>query len=288
MRNHEVVLAIQDTTDFNFTTHPATKGLGFINQTTQQGIKVHSCLAVSGEGEPLGLLLQQHWRRNQRSGKKGQRRRKPIEEKESYRWLNTLSAAEQGIAESVQLIHIGDREADIFELFAQPRAANSEILIRAEHNRKVQHELDYLIPTLEHAPIVGEMTLELQRNPKRPAREAQFCQTVGVGYGAAVNSGTAALHLALRLVGVGPEDTVFCSTFTFVATANPILYLGATPVFVDSDRTSWNMDPVLFQEAIEQRAKRGQLPKAVVLVHLYGQSADIDPILSRTVLKNEG
>lgn len=173
-RTHEVVLAVQDTTDFNFTTHPATKGLGFINQTSQQGMKVHSCFAVGGGGEPLGLLHQEQWSRAQRTGKKGQRRRKPIEEKESYRWLKTLQAAEQGMPESIQLIHVGDREADIFELFAQSRAANSELLIRAEHNRKVQHELDYLIPALEQAPLAGEMTLELQRNPKRPARTAHL------------------------------------------------------------------------------------------------------------------
>lgn len=115
--------------------------------------------------------------------------------------------------------------------------------------------------------------------PQVDAFETEFCQTIGAGYGAAVSSGTAALHLALRLVGVGPGDEVFCSTLTFVATANPILYLGATPVFIDSDRTSWNMDPHLLQTALEQRAKWGKLPRAVVLVHLYGQSADIDPIL---------
>jgi dTDP-4-amino-4,6-dideoxygalactose transaminase len=95
-----------------------------------------------------------------------------------------------------------------------------------------------------------------------------------------VSSGTAALHLALHLAGVEPGDEVLCSTLTFVATANPILYLGARPVFVDSDHTSWNMDPRLLQKALEQRVAQGKRPKAVVLVHLYGQSADIDPILA--------
>jgi dTDP-4-amino-4,6-dideoxygalactose transaminase len=108
--------------------------------------------------------------------------------------------------------------------------------------------------------------------------EAEFCDVVGSGHAVAVSSGTAALHLALQLVGVERGDEVFCSTLTFIATANPILYLGAKPVFIDSDRTSWNMDPALLSEALERRAKQGKLPKAVVLVHLYGQSADIDPI----------
>src|SRR5690606_169365 len=82
------------------------------------------------------------------------------------------------------------------------------------------------------------------------------------------------------LVGVGQGDEVLVSTLTFSASVNPIVYLGARPVFVDSERTSWNMDPALLAEALEDRARAGRLPRAVVLVHLYGQSADIDPILA--------
>jgi pyridoxal phosphate-dependent aminotransferase EpsN len=110
--------------------------------------------------------------------------------------------------------------------------------------------------------------------------EAEFSQLVGIGHSAAVSSGTAALHLALRLIGIKPGDEVFCSTLTFIASATPITFLGAKPVFIDSDRISWNLDPELLSTALEQRAKIGKLPKAVVLVHLYGQSADIDPILA--------
>lgn len=115
--------------------------------------------------------------------------------------------------------------------------------------------------------------------PHVDAFEQEFCQLVGTSHAAAVSSGTAALHLALRLIGIEPGDEVFCSTLTFIASVSPITYLGAKPVFIDSDRTSWNMNPDLLQEALDQRAKTGKLPKAVVLVHLYGQSADIDPIL---------
>ncbi len=115
--------------------------------------------------------------------------------------------------------------------------------------------------------------------PHVDAFEQEFCESVGCDYAGAFSSGTAALHLALQLAGVEAGDEVFCSTLTFVATANPIAYLGAKPVFIDSDRTSWNMDPQLLVDALDQRAKQGKLPKAVVLVHLYGQSADIDPIL---------
>ncbi len=95
----------------------------------------------------------------------------------------------------------------------------------------------------------------------------------------ALSSGTAAIHLALRLLGVGPGDEVVVPTLTFVATANPALYLGARPVFVDSERASWNLDPVLLEELLDDAAARGALPKAIVPVHLYGQCADMDPIL---------
>jgi hypothetical protein len=173
-RPQSVVLAIQDTTDLNFTSHPATQGLGFINQSPQQGIKVHSCLAVSGAGEPLGVLHQTHWSRAERTGQKQKRRQTRIEEKESYRWLTTQKAAETDMPASVQLIHVGDREADIFELLAQPRAAGSELLIRAGQHRTVQHELRYLPRALEQAPLVGEQTIHLARHPQRAAREAHL------------------------------------------------------------------------------------------------------------------
>jgi len=114
--------------------------------------------------------------------------------------------------------------------------------------------------------------------PQIDAFELEFAEMVGAKYATAVSSGTAALHLLLRYVGVGLGDEVICSTFTFVASVNPIMYQGGTPVFIDSDLVSWNMDPVLLTTELEKRAAEGQLPKVVVLVHLYGQSADIDPI----------
>lgn len=115
--------------------------------------------------------------------------------------------------------------------------------------------------------------------PHVDAFEREFCDAVGARHAAALTSGTAALHLALQLVGVGRGDEVLVSTLTFSASVNPIRYLGATPVFIDSERASWNMDPGLLAEALRERARSGKLPKAVVVVHLYGQSADMDPIL---------
>jgi dTDP-4-amino-4,6-dideoxygalactose transaminase len=108
--------------------------------------------------------------------------------------------------------------------------------------------------------------------------ERDFAQHLGFAHAVAVTSGTAAMHLALRLVGVGPGDEVLASTLTFIASVSPAVFLGATPVFIDSDRTSWNMDPVLVEEAIEDGRRRGRLPKAVIPTDLYGQCADLDRI----------
>ena len=99
-------------------------------------------------------------------------------------------------------------------------------------------------------------------------------------HAAALSSGTAALHLALKLVGLQPGEEVFCSSLTFSASANPIVYEGGKPVFIDSERTSWNMDPVGLEEALADRARRGRLPRAVIVVHLYGQCADLDAIMA--------
>lgn len=110
--------------------------------------------------------------------------------------------------------------------------------------------------------------------PHVDAFEAELASCCGVKGAAALSSGTAAIHLALILAGVGPGDEVLCSTLTFVASANPILYQGAKPVFVDSEPTSWNMSPQACQQALEERTARGVRPKAAIVANLYGQSAE--------------
>ena len=115
--------------------------------------------------------------------------------------------------------------------------------------------------------------------PQVDAFEREFCEKVGISSAAAVSSGTAAMHLALHLIGVGPGDEVLTSTLTFIGSATPITFLGAKPIFVDCNRESWNMDPEFLARALEKRASLGRLPKALVLVHLYGQCAHIEPIL---------
>ena len=99
------------------------------------------------------------------------------------------------------------------------------------------------------------------------------------GHAVAMTSGTAAIHLALRILGVKAGDEVACSTLTFAGTCNPILYEGAKPVFIDSDYVSWNIDPELLADFLKARARVNKVPKAVIVVHLFGQSADMDPIL---------
>jgi len=115
--------------------------------------------------------------------------------------------------------------------------------------------------------------------PHVDAFERELASYLGVGGAVVLSSGTAALHLALMLIGVGRGDIVFCSSLTFAATANPVLYLGAKVVFIDSEPESWNISPVALEKALIKSEKEGKLPKAVIVVNLYGQSADMEPLL---------
>jgi dTDP-4-amino-4,6-dideoxygalactose transaminase len=108
--------------------------------------------------------------------------------------------------------------------------------------------------------------------------EIEMAERLHLPHALALSSGTAGLHLALEVMGIGAGDEVWMSTLTFVATANAVVYVRATPVFVDSDATSWNIDPTLLVDALDEAARRGRLPKAVIVVDLYGQCADLEPI----------
>ncbi|KAA5546709.1 DegT/DnrJ/EryC1/StrS family aminotransferase [Adhaeribacter rhizoryzae] len=110
--------------------------------------------------------------------------------------------------------------------------------------------------------------------------EKELCQRTGANQAVGLNSGTAAIHLALQVLGIGTGDEVLCSTFTFVATANPILYQDATPVFIDSEPDTWNMCPVTLEKAIQERLQIGKKPKAILLVHLYGMAAKLNEVMN--------
>ena len=138
-------------------------------------------------------------------------------------------------------------------------------------------------------PHLGEAELDLVKDvfasnwiapvgPDVEAFEQEFAATVGVGRAAALSSGTAALHLALQLLEVGPGDLVLCSNLTFAASAFAIRYVGAEPVFVDCNSSTWNMSPEILREALDSLAAEGRLPQAAIVVDLYGQSADWNPI----------
>ena len=116
--------------------------------------------------------------------------------------------------------------------------------------------------------------------PQVDAFEREFAEYVGIKHCVAVSSGTAAMHLALRNLGVGSGDEVIASTLTFIGSVTPVVFQGADLTFVDCDRTSWNMDPGLLEVELERCEKRGKLPKAVVPTGLYGQCCDLPQIVS--------
>ncbi len=137
-------------------------------------------------------------------------------------------------------------------------------------------------------PHMGELELEMVKEafasnwlssvgPHIDAFEKEFGERVG-GHACAVSSGTAALHIGLRLLGVSEGDVVIAPSFTFIASINPILYLGAKPVFVDSEPRTWGADPALVEHAIRDLLARGKRPKAVIAVHLYGNTVDLAPL----------
>ena len=108
--------------------------------------------------------------------------------------------------------------------------------------------------------------------------EKEMCEVIGCKSAVALSSGTAAMHMAIKLLRIGKGDIVFCQSLTFSATVNPVIYEGATPVFIDSDKSTWNMSPEALKKAFEKYAKLNKLPKAVIVVHLYGLAADMDAI----------
>jgi len=174
----DTVLVPQDTTFLDFTSHPETTGLGPTgggDGSAGHGMIVHSAIAISGDGIPLGLLHQQVWARDPDTvGGKRHRKQRPLADKESYRWLQTARAVEAAVPENVQLIQIADREGDIFELFAEPRRANSHLLIRSSHDRRVQGPHRHLRDEVRAAPLADEFAMSVHQRPDRKAREAQL------------------------------------------------------------------------------------------------------------------
>jgi len=173
LSGHRRILAVQDTTDLNYSHHQATEALGYLQNQNMSGFLLHSTLAVSTEGQPLGLLGAHSWVRPwQTYGKKHQRRARPIEEKESYRWVAQQAALGELVPASVDVVMVADGEADLYELFAQPRPEHVHWLVRAAQDRR--SEAGKLFACLAAAPVVGTYRLEVKRHPERPARQARL------------------------------------------------------------------------------------------------------------------
>lgn len=170
---HEPILVIQDTTSFDFTDHPDTAGLGYLGHSKRSGFWLHTALAVSAPGVPLGPLHQHTWTRDPKAlGKRALRNKKETADKESQRWLGALAATEDVLPVDQTVITVADREADFYDLFAAPRRAGSHLLIRAKPRRRVRQVERLLGRTVRAAEAAGTMTVELRRGDDRPPRKA--------------------------------------------------------------------------------------------------------------------
>jgi len=174
MAGESVILAIQDTTSFNFTAHPATEGIGLIGDRSK-GFLAHHVLAVSESGIPLGLWHQQVWTRDPDApSTRDTWRERPLEQKESFRWVQALRAVHETMPAHATVVTIGDREADIYEMFAEPRPEGSELLIRNCSDRRLAPPERRLWETVERVPVSGEFSISLRRHPERAPRDARL------------------------------------------------------------------------------------------------------------------
>jgi hypothetical protein len=173
LRGETIILAVQDTTAIDVTAHPAVVGVGPLAHPALRGLWLHSVLATTLEGVPVGLLDQQTWARDpQAVGQRHTRRQRPTTAKESQRWLDAQAAIAAVVPPTIAVITVADREADIYDLFAQVRPPQHDLLIRATHNRRVQEEARSLWDTVQAAPVGDVVPVLVGRRPDRTPREA--------------------------------------------------------------------------------------------------------------------
>ena len=177
MAGHARYLVVHDTSFLDYSQHPQTEGLGPIGTSEQPGLGLlmHSSLAVTLDGLPLGVLSQQLWARDEaaRQLTPDERRQLPIAEKESNKWLVGLRQSEADKPDGTQLIHVGDSEADVFELFAEAKQLKTDLLVRAGQNRALaEPEVGLLWEVLRNQPAAGELQVQVRARPGRAAREA--------------------------------------------------------------------------------------------------------------------
>ncbi len=175
MKAEKKVVVAQDTCEFDFTTHRKTRGLGVLSHPYRRGMKVHTALAVSRAGVPLGVLYQKVWVRDEQEvGKRHQRRRFVTAEKESQRWIETEQEVQALVGEEIEVVVVADREADIYDYLAQERPAGWALLIRAAQDRRVADEEGRrLWAAIRAQPLQGEMEVEVGRSKDRMPRQAK-------------------------------------------------------------------------------------------------------------------
>jgi hypothetical protein len=177
IQHHQTVLVLQDTTELLYTSHPHTTGMGDLDHAGSKGLKVHSALAATLDGVPLGLVYQSVWARQPPSTARKSRKRPPQVERESQRWLTTLDEAQQALKPPTRLIVVADREADIYPLFIEPRDERTDLVIRATYNRGLVGG-SKLHDAVESISWQGSRTITIPGNGSRAARSA----TVQIGW----------------------------------------------------------------------------------------------------------
>lgn len=180
IHKYKRILAIQDITDFNFTTHKATTGLGPIDSTLSQGFKLQSVMAATDTGLPLGLLQQFIWSRDPKTrGQSKDCRNRPLEDKETINWCFGLTDSDNGVPDSISVVSVCDRQADFFDLFVQKRSPHCDLLVRAAYDRCVDHspeaeEPKHLFAAVEQARLAGIKTLHLRSHNRNEARDVKL------------------------------------------------------------------------------------------------------------------
>jgi hypothetical protein len=185
MGSHPLVLSVQDTTYFDYTKHPKTKGLGPIGTAGQnhRGLVNHTTLAITPQGLPLGVLAQKIWARDAEDpGSAKKRKSRPIEEKESYKWIESLKEVRRLTPEGVFVVNVCDREADIYEYFQEAENNGDKILFRATQNRCLIEEQECLWDYMNNRPVTGHLEVEVPAKDKQPARIA----TVEIRFGSVI------------------------------------------------------------------------------------------------------
>jgi len=173
IQDHSTILAVQDTTSFNYTLHRDTEGLGPIGQAGLSGIFQHSCLAVSTEGVPLGMLERSMWvRPEETKNSKKTHKSRPLEDKESVRWINMTLEVAAAVPSSIRVVMVGDRESDIYDLFVLKDTHGCDFLVRAAWNRRLDKSSDHLWEAALKAPELGQTTIKIPRADERKEREA--------------------------------------------------------------------------------------------------------------------